>query len=172
MGNGAAMRVAPLGAFFADDLAGAAANAGRSAAVTHTHPEGEAGAVAVAIAAAAAANGQAGGLVEQALAWTPAGETRRGLEQAAILPSATPVTEAARRLGNGSRVTCPDTVPFALWCADRHAGDYPATLWATVAGGGDRDTTSAIAGGVAVLATGREGIPGAWLRAREPLPEL
>ncbi|MER5822066.1 ADP-ribosylglycohydrolase family protein, partial [Streptomyces mirabilis] len=47
-GNGAAMRVAPLGAWFAVDPAEAAAQAGRSARVTHTHPEAVAGAVAVA----------------------------------------------------------------------------------------------------------------------------
>ena len=38
-GNGAAMRVAPLGAWFAVDLEEAAWQAARSAAVTHTHPE-------------------------------------------------------------------------------------------------------------------------------------
>ncbi|WP_344328699.1 ADP-ribosylglycohydrolase family protein [Streptomyces macrosporus] len=47
LGNGAAMRVAPLGAWFAGDPDRAAAEAAASAAVTHTHPEGVAGAVAV-----------------------------------------------------------------------------------------------------------------------------
>ncbi|MFD0853940.1 ADP-ribosylglycohydrolase family protein, partial [Actinomadura adrarensis] len=50
-GNGAAMRVAPLGAFFSDDLKRAAAQAELSAEVTHAHQEGIAGAVAVAVAA-------------------------------------------------------------------------------------------------------------------------
>ncbi|MFC0036759.1 ADP-ribosylglycohydrolase family protein [Actinomadura rayongensis] len=44
-GNGAAMRVAPLGAYFADDPARAAEQAARSAEVTHAHPEGIADAV-------------------------------------------------------------------------------------------------------------------------------
>src|SRR5262245_32482108 len=51
-GNGAAMRVAPLGAYFADDLDLAVAQARRSAEVTHAHPEAIAGAIAVAAAAA------------------------------------------------------------------------------------------------------------------------
>ncbi|WP_210408401.1 ADP-ribosylglycohydrolase family protein, partial [Allokutzneria sp. NRRL B-24872] len=55
-GNGAAMRVAPLGAHFADDPARAAMEAALSAEVTHPHPEGVAGAVAVALAAAHAAD--------------------------------------------------------------------------------------------------------------------
>ena len=53
MGNGAAMRVAPLGAFFADDFHKVVQEAERSAMVTHYHPEGVAGAVGVALAAAA-----------------------------------------------------------------------------------------------------------------------
>ena len=53
-GNGAAMRVAPLGAFFADDLSAVVEHATRSAEVTHTHPEATAGAIAVAVAAALA----------------------------------------------------------------------------------------------------------------------
>jgi hypothetical protein len=52
MGNGGAMRAAPVGAFFADDLAALVEHADRSAAVTHAHAEGRAGAVAVAAAAA------------------------------------------------------------------------------------------------------------------------
>ena len=54
MGNGAAMRVAPLGAYFAEDLAQVVAQARASAAVTHAHPDGQAGAIAVAVAAAGA----------------------------------------------------------------------------------------------------------------------
>ncbi|MFF4340575.1 ADP-ribosylglycohydrolase family protein [Kitasatospora sp. NPDC001540] len=49
LGNGAAMRVAPLGAWFADDLDETAEQAAYSAEVTHAHPEGVAGAVAVAL---------------------------------------------------------------------------------------------------------------------------
>lgn len=50
-GNGSAMRVAPLGAFFADaPVEKVAAEAARSAEVTHCYPEGKAGAAAVSIA--------------------------------------------------------------------------------------------------------------------------
>jgi ADP-ribosylglycohydrolase len=56
-GNGAAMRVAPLGAFYAGDPSLAATEAAASAEVTHTHAEGIAGAVAVAVAGARPAQG-------------------------------------------------------------------------------------------------------------------
>ena len=51
-GNGAAMRVAPIGAYFADDLDAVVEQARRSAVVTHAHPEAVAGAIAAACAAA------------------------------------------------------------------------------------------------------------------------
>jgi ADP-ribosylglycohydrolase len=50
MGNGSAMRVAPLGGYSADDLERCAEEARASSLVTHTHPEGVAGAIAVAVA--------------------------------------------------------------------------------------------------------------------------
>jgi ADP-ribosylglycohydrolase len=175
MGNGAAMRVAPVGAYFADDLPRVVAEARASAEVTHAHAEGQAGAIAIAVAAAWAWRVAEGSespeperLMQIALEHTPAGETRSGIDSALALPlELSPVT-AARRLGSGLRVTAPDTVPFTLWCAARHLRDFPEALWTTVAGLGDRDTTCAIVGGIVALA-GQSSIPEEWLRAREPL---
>ena len=176
MGNGGAMRVAPVGAYWADDWDRVVAEARRSAQVTHAHPEGQAGAITVAVAAAWAARRTGGDvrgagteLLDAVLAHAPAGETRRGVEHARALPFDLPVRAAARRLGNGTQVTAPDTVPFALWCAARHLGHYEEALWATVSGLGDRDTTCAIVGGIVALAVGPAGIPADWLAAREPL---
>jgi ADP-ribosylglycohydrolase len=171
MGNGSAMRVALVGAYFADDLDRVAAEAGASAEVTHPHPEGVAGAVAVAVAAALACRGQREGFLAAVLERTPESATRRGLVRATELHDAE-VDYAAYELGNGSRVTAPDTVPFCLWCAARHLDDYAAALWTTVSGYGDVDTTGAIVGGVVVLSAGRDSIPEAWLRARETLDFL
>lgn len=49
-GNGGAMRVAPVGAYFADDMSQVVEQAARSA--EDAHPDGQAGAIAVAVAAA------------------------------------------------------------------------------------------------------------------------
>ncbi|MFE9393139.1 ADP-ribosylglycohydrolase family protein [Streptomyces sp. NPDC006784] len=57
-GNGGAMRVAPLGAWFADAPERAADEAVRSAEVTHRHPEAVAGTRAVAAAAALVAGAE------------------------------------------------------------------------------------------------------------------
>jgi ADP-ribosylglycohydrolase len=174
-GNGAAMRVAPLGAFFADaPLARVSEQAERSAEVTHAHPEGIAGAVAVAVAAALAWQQAEAGLLDGArllgtvAEQTPRGETAGGLARALTLPAECSPEEAARQLGSGQKVSAQDTVPFALWCAARHLGAFEETFWATVRGLGDRDTTCAIACGVAALAD--PALPAAWLAGREPLP--
>ncbi|TDC43162.1 ADP-ribosylglycohydrolase family protein [Micromonospora sp. KC213] len=180
-GNGAAMRVGPLGAWFADSTTRAAAQARASAEVTHAHPEGVAGAVAVAVAASLAARARLGGdlpdparsLAAVAGALDPAGAVTAGVRRAATLLGR-PLPEAVAALGNGSRVTAQDTVAFALWVAATHLSDYPAAIRACVAAGGDVDTTAAIAGAVVAAYTGvgtSGGVPDHWLAAREPLPE-
>lgn len=163
-GNGAAMRVAPLGAFFAGDPATALAQAVRQAEVTHAHPEGVAGAVAVAVAAALPGPG----LLDAVLDHLGGGEVRRGVERARRLRGRS-TAEAAYELGNGSRSIAQDTVPFALWVAATHADDYEAAIRACVEAGGDMDTTAAIVGGV--VAT-RTGVPENWTARREPLPAM
>ncbi|MBL1088374.1 MULTISPECIES: ADP-ribosylglycohydrolase family protein [Streptomyces] len=180
LGNGAAMRVAPLGAWFHDDLDRAAEQAARSARVTHAHPEGIAGAVAVAVAAALSARGEVPSLAAVA-ARTPDGPVRRGLLHAAALPPGTTPEEAAAALGSGGRIRADDTVPFALWCAavpqalkeqgaTPTCGDLESALWATAAGFGDVDTTCAITGGVVAARTGVAALPEEWRARREPLP--
>lgn len=181
-GNGAAMRVAPLGAYHAGLPDRAARQAIGSAEVTHAHPEGVAGAVLVAVAASQAAADRLDGYRPPARAvldrlgrYLVPGEVQRGVERATRLLGVT-VGEAAYELGNGSRVTAQDTVPFALWNAATHLDDYPAAITACVVAGGDVDTTAAIVGGVVSAYTsvgdrpGATGIPPAWIEAREPLP--
>lgn len=178
LGNGGAMRVAPLGAYFAGDFKKVAEQARLSAEVTHYHSEGQAGAIAVAISAAFVGSSgktldsSAGkAMLETAAEYTPDGETRTGIQKALSLPFSRPVEEAVRILGNGSKVTASDTVPFALWCAARHLNNFEEALWATVSGLGDRDTTCAIVGGIVSLSTGIQSIPSEWLNSREPLED-
>lgn len=169
-GNGAAMRVAPLGAYFAENLVRAAAEATASAQVTHAHPDGVAGAVAVAVAAAhAAGGGSAADLMPAVLEHVPAGYVRRGVERAQRIQGDS-AERAARELGNGSRITAQDTVPFTLWVASRHLDDYEGAVRACVSVGGDMDTTGAIVGGIVAARVGSAGIPDEWQAAREPLP--
>ncbi|WP_328873819.1 ADP-ribosylglycohydrolase family protein [Streptomyces sp. NBC_00287] len=167
LGNGAAMRVAPLGAFFHDSLERVVEQATRSAEVTHAHPEGIAGAVAVAVAAALSARRE---LTLPAVAdLTPDSAVREGLARAAEVPFTTDPWKAADLLGNGQRIRADDTVPFAVWSAARHPDDLLPALWTTAEGFGDVDTTCAITGGIVAARTGVDGVPQEWLSRREPL---
>jgi ADP-ribosylglycohydrolase len=174
-GNGSAMRVAPVGAYFADDLAMAAEQARRSAEITHSHPEGIAGAIAVAVAAAVAWQQRQeppsrSTLIDCVLPYIPDSEVKSKVQQAREIRAGSSVWHAASILGNGSRVTCQDTVPFVLWCAGEYLYDYEEALWACGSAGGDRDTTCAMVGGIVVMYTRPEAIPAEWLKRREPLP--
>jgi ADP-ribosylglycohydrolase len=174
-GNGGAMRVAPLGGFFAEDLERCAREAHLSAEVTHAHAEGLAGAIAVAVAAALAWR-RRGSTLPLGRDWlkkvrdlVPGGYVRDGIDEAIGLVADTPTERAAKLLGNGSGVTAPDTVPFCLWVASWFSHDYVEAIWQTVSALGDRDTTCAIVGGIVSLQVGHAGIPDEWRAAREAL---
>jgi len=174
-GNGAAMRVPPVGAYFADDLDAVVEAADRTARITHAHPEGRAGAVAVAVAAAVVyrtASEEAGesrdAVFREVLDRVPAGETRRRLGKVAEFGDVG-VAEAADRVGSGQRVTAMDTVPFVVWCAARWCTDLEEALWRTASGLGDRDTTCAMVGGIVSQRTGTECPGEEWRRRREEL---
>lgn len=179
-GNGAAMRVAPLGAHFAGNPDRAAAEAALSAEVTHRHPEAIVGAMAVAVAAShcARTRGKQCAPDELLRAVEPYlidSRTGDGIGRARKLLGRT-VAEAAYELGNGAQVSAPDTVPFTLWVAATFVEDYPAAVTACIEAGGDVDTTAAIVGGMVAAHTGigehgaTRGVPEQWLAAREPLP--
>ncbi|CAL9677621.1 hypothetical protein SUDANB95_07947 (plasmid) [Actinosynnema sp. ALI-1.44] len=171
-GNGAAMRVAPLGAWFGD-VDQAAEQAALSAEITHSNPEAVAGAVAVAVAAALLTSGFTGSasdLLNAVYAAIAPGMVADGLLRAAELVNDAHPSEAAKILGTGIRMSAPDTVPFALWCAARHLGDIEDALWTVVSVGGDTDTIGAIAGGVIAAGLTAEQLPAELIAAVEPFP--
>jgi ADP-ribosylglycohydrolase len=177
-GNGAAMCASPVGAYFADDLEAVVKNARLSAEVTHTHPEAIAGAIAVGVATALAWQLRDHSpcptrqkFLSQVLPLVPLSKVRDGIQRAHDLPKGTSAEIAVAMLGNGSRVTAQDTVPFTLWCAGEHLGSYEDAIWLTISGQGDMDTTCAIVGGIAVMFTDPECIPPQWRSSREPLPD-
>ncbi|MEU3888613.1 ADP-ribosylglycohydrolase family protein [Streptomyces sp. NPDC029041] len=173
-GNGAAMRIAPLGAWYAGDPEQATHQAEISAYTTHQHREAVVGAMAVAAAAAfaAAPDGPPGAeaLLDGVIDLVPKSAVGAGLRRARdMLDYDDPGTVAAV-LGCGRRTTAHDTVPFALWSAARSLGDYERAFWTTAQVGGDVDTTCAIVGGV--VAAGKAGAPPAdWVERTEPLPD-
>ena len=173
LGNGAAMRIAPLGAWFADDLDAVITQARLASQITHTHVDGIAGGVATAVATALAARGitDPGEFLAGVLECTPEGDVHNGLQEAASHSAGTDPAEVASHLGNGRYILATDTVPLCLWVAAHYLDDYPTALRTVVALGGDIDTTAAIVGGIVAAADPATGIPDAWVDARESYPE-
>lgn len=176
-GNGAAMRVPPLGAYHAGAPEEAARLAAISAQITHSHTEGIAGAIAVAVAASVAAstrgesaNSAAEKIWQQVIAITPKSEVVRRLERARTMQGSEPV-QVAIELGNGAEISAQDTVPFCIWNACRNLNDYREAILSAIEVDGDCDTNAAIVGGIVTAFTGPDAIPSDWLLAREPLPQ-
>jgi len=172
-GNGGAMRAAPVGAYFADDLERVVDQAAASARVTHAHPQGEAGAVAVATAAASMwqhrerpAEIATSRIFEDVLRYTRDGEVRDGILRAREYGADASSIEVAADLGCGEAVTAMDTVPYVIWCATAFMDDFEDAMWETVTPGGDRDTTCAMVGGIVAM---RADLPERWLEHVEPL---
>lgn len=169
LGNGAAMRVAPVGAYFANEVLALREQARISAEVTHAHPEGQAGALAVAAAAAlAVTEPQLSGSewLGRIRAFVPDGGVAEGIERA-MDGVAWSLPEAAQELGLGQLIRAQDTVPLALWILARAAGQAEAAMTEMMRAclldhDSDRDTLGAIVGGVAVLWAGLEGFPRIW----------
>ena len=173
-GNGSAMRVAPLGAWYAGDPEQATHQAEISSYTTHQHREAVVGAMAVAAAAALVADPdgppEPADLLDGVVALVPRSAVGAGLRRARDMLDYGDAVTVAAVLGSGRRSSAHDTVPFALWSAARSLGDFESVFWTTAQAGGDVDTTCAIACGV--VAAGKSGQPPAdWLEQTEALPE-
>lgn len=178
MGNGAAMRVAPIGAYFYDDPAKIKEQARLSAEVTHFNEEGIAGAVAVALAAGmvlenklASKEMNAAEFIEKIFYEMPESDTKYAIRKDLQVSKHSNIDFVVSVLGNGSRIIAQDTVPFAIWCIAHFGNNYEEALWKTVSALGDRDTTCAIVGSVVVLNTEAKDIPPHWLGVTEKVEE-
>ncbi len=176
-GNGSAMRVAPLGAYFYDNLSVVVEQAQLSSEVTHMNNEAIAGAIAVAVASALMFrySGKTkliqNDFIQQIIDHVPDSEVRAKLQLALNLPDSASVRLAVSALGNGSKLLAVDTVPFAIWCVSRQYDNFKEAMWTVVSALGDRDTNCAIAGGIIAGYVGLDGIPQQWIASREPLPK-
>lgn len=174
MGNGAAMRVCPIGAYHYDNLQQVKALAAKSAEVTHCHPEAIAGAIAVAVATAIATGMKLGGkslssgeFTDSILTQLPESDTTSRIAKAKTLPYSYHTETLKKVLGNGVNMTAQDTVPFVIWCASHHLNHFEEALWKAVSILGDRDTICAMVGGITMMSAPGNSVPKAWSEAVE-----
>ncbi len=148
-GNGAAMRTAPLGLFFHDDLKALAGAASHAASITHAHPLGIEGAVLVSAAVAlamredfepAAFADALYGFCSQG-AYTTRLDLVRGFLEARPSPA-----EIRGALGNS--VLAHESSVTAIQIFLSHRDDFGDLLETVLDVGGDTDTIGAMAGGI------------------------
>lgn len=132
-GNGAAMRVSPVGFAF-DTLEDVLCEAKRSAEVTHNHPEGIRGAQATATAIFLARQGESKDGIRKAIQDRFSYDLTRTIEE--IRPA------------YSFNESCQGTVPEAI-TAFLDSTDYEEAIRLAVSLGGDADTLACIAGAIA-----------------------
>lgn len=165
-GNGASMRIAPVGLFF-HDASDLYEQVRTSATVTHAHPIGIDGAavLARAIAEAVKLDPQAPFPLEQFwqalsdFARTPEIQDKLKLARE-LLAQDVPAYEANEQLGPS--VAAHESVPYAIYAFLRQPESFEACLFYAVMHGGDRDTLGAMACAISGAYLGREAIPQAW----------
>lgn len=175
-GNGAAMRIAPIGVFFYNDPH-LREQVILSSTVTHSHELAIDGAdiLAYAIAKAMHIDPQqefstlafADDLI--AYARTDIFRTKMTLVKELLASPDTPL-EAAHRLVLS--VATDESVPFAIYSFLKYPHSYHDCLYCAILNGGDRDTMGAMAGGLSGAYLGMEAIPKEWIEKLENLPKF
>jgi poly(ADP-ribose) glycohydrolase ARH3 len=173
LGNGAAMRIAPVGLFYhlSQNLY---ESAKLSAEVTHTHLLGVDGAAIQSAAVAEAVNLDAarmfpkekfiGRLID--MARTNVMKEKMTIVRDLINDNGSP-EEAANLIGR--TVAVYESMPFAVYSFMRHSESFEGCIFCAVLHGGDRDTLGAMAGAISGAYLGIDAIPGAWKKKLENL---
>jgi ADP-ribosylglycohydrolase len=159
-GNGTAMRIAPVGLLDWQDMERLREDCWSTSIITHHNPEAVAGATAVAYVIARLVTGGLNetGLLVDAAEFVGASEVARNLLQAqSLLSSNTSTDVALETLGTGGYVV--ETVASALYCFLRSPSDFVNTVSSAVLGGGDTDTTAAVAGAISGAYNGLHLLP-------------
>ncbi len=172
-GNGAAMRIAPVGLLFGPGSPGRLSEAVADAVrCTHVHPEAvegatiQARAVGLLVEAPRGRAPDATRFLDDLAGFAREPRLSERLDRVgALLGEDAGGRRAARELGTGIRTA--DSLPAALWAFLRHAGDPEAAMVEAVSLGGDTDTLGAMTGALAGALHGARTLPARWLDGLE-----
>lgn len=153
-GNGAAMRVAPIGLLFRDDRARLWEQARASALPTHVHPLGIEGAQILALAVARCSHG---GRLDRAAFFDDLLSACETTEYRGKLEEARRVSAPADLARLGNRIEALHSVPTAIASFALTPESFEETVGHVILLGGDTDTLAAMAGALsgAYLGAGR-----------------
>jgi poly(ADP-ribose) glycohydrolase ARH3 len=169
-GNGAAMRVAPVGLLYqnSSDLY---EKASLSASVTHAHPVGIDGAAVQAKALAHALSLDPEELSSDEFltslidfAKTQQMKSKLFMVQRLIAENISPM-RAAQQIGRS--VTAHESLPFSIYSFLLYPRSFENCLFCSILNGGDRDTLGAMACAISGAYLGVEALPRPWLKKLE-----
>ncbi|MBN1455205.1 MAG: ADP-ribosylglycohydrolase family protein [Methanomicrobia archaeon] len=164
-GNGAAMRIAPIGLLYHDNPKKLREVAYRSSQITHTHELGKEGAALQAFAIALAVRNEREEMQPQLEAFVQQDVFKQKLRRMErLLRTEASSGEVIAELGNGMAAF--DSVPTAIYSFLRfedfeHSVDFAIRL------GGDTDTIGAMTGAICGAYYGAQAIPSDWLAQLE-----
>lgn len=170
-GNGAAMRIAPVGLLYFDDPETLRRVAEQSSIITHAHPLGVEGAVVQAYAVSLAVKALPPRLdprdfLEELEAFTREDVYRFALKEAIrLLDECADKRKVVSVLGNG--VEAFRSVPTAIYCFAANVKSFEKTVCYAVSLGGDTDTIASMSGAISGAYHGKEKIPKKWVEKLE-----
>ncbi|MEM1514607.1 MAG: ADP-ribosylglycohydrolase family protein [Candidatus Bathyarchaeia archaeon] len=170
-GNGAAMRVAPVGLLYFDDPKMLREVARNQSIITHAHELGIEGAIiqAYAVSLAVKADKTKGinprDFLDNLISLTENNVYRLKLKMVLLLLEEENKLIVVKGLGNS--VEAFNSVPTAIYCFLRNLNSFRGALEYAVSLGGDADTIGAMTGAISGAYHGAEAIPSKWLRELE-----
>ncbi len=158
-GNGAAMRAAPIGLFFAQDPEKLREVTFGVSSITHDHPLAKEGALLITHTVSGLLKGNSNAAILDELLYEIESEDyRKRLSTIReFLGHPVSIETVIERLGHS--VLAHESAPTALYAFMREGEDYLRTIKYCVSLGGDTDTICAMAGALSGAKVGIEGIP-------------
>lgn len=175
-GNGTAMRTAPIGLLRCDNLDKLKEDSRTDAIITHNNDEAVAGSRAVNYFISRGVTSSGFGsanpeLIDDCVAFIGDCEVARNLRRAKdLLAEGMPSGTALQVLGTGGYVV--ETIASAVYCFLKTPQSFEQTVIAAVMGGGDTDTTAAVAGAISGAWNGTWNIPRRWVETVEASDEF
>lgn len=165
-GNGAAMRIAPVGVFYRDDTVQLREVALQSSLITHAHELGRQGALLQASAVALSTSADPAPPLDTAGYLDRLAETARHaafrakLERIGELLGQATKAQVVQELGHG--IEALESVPTAIYSFLSFPTSFDRAVVYAVSLGGDTDTIAAMTGAISGAFLGIEAIPGEW----------
>ncbi|MFX0016117.1 MAG: ADP-ribosylglycohydrolase family protein [Promethearchaeota archaeon] len=173
LGNGAAMRIGPVGLLYHKDLEKVKEIADKVSMITHFHTLGRQGAILQSYAVALAVNSDPKNFevldfMEQLRTLQLSKVYQQKLERIeTYLSSPPPIDRIVSQLG--VNVTAPESVPSAIYHFLSNRTNFYEVLHSSIRCGGDTDTIACMSGAIAGAFLGERGIPKNWIDIIEDL---